>query len=50
MSRLLADLRDSLHGPFVRRLTSASEPVAIPVVVLEEHLRDRPKHQIGTSS
>ena len=30
---------NSLHGSFVQRLTSVSESVAIPVVVLEEHLR-----------
>lgn len=36
---VLADLRDSLHRQFVERLTSVSEPVVIPVVVLEEHLR-----------
>ena len=36
---VLTDVRDSLHGPFVERLTSVSEPIAIPVVVLEEHLR-----------
>lgn len=36
---VLADQRDSLHGPFVERLISVSEPMAIPVVVLEEHLR-----------
>ena len=36
---VLADMRHSLHEPFVQRLTSVSEPVAVPVVVLEEHLR-----------
>jgi len=36
---VLVDLRHSLHGSFVQRLTSVSESVAIPVVVLEEHLR-----------
>ena len=36
---VLVDLRHSLHGSFVQRLTSVSESVAIPVVVLEENLR-----------
>lgn len=36
---VLADLRDSLHGRFIQRLSAVSDPIAIPVVVLEEHLR-----------
>jgi len=36
---VLSDLRDRLHGPFAERLTLVSEPIAIPVVVLEEHFR-----------
>jgi tRNA(fMet)-specific endonuclease VapC len=36
---VLADMRDGLHHRFVERLVAVREPVAIPVVVLEEHLR-----------
>lgn len=39
---VLVDLRHSLHGSFVQRLTSVSESVAIPVVVLESRRGRRP--------
>src|SRR5688572_8054866 len=36
---ILIDQRDRLHAPLVARLQNAGDSLAIPIVVLEEHLR-----------
>jgi hypothetical protein len=36
---VLAHMRHSLHEPFVQRLTSVSEPVAVPVVACRRMCR-----------